>query len=179
MPFTPLHLGPGILVKALLQGSFSLMVFAWAQIVMDIQPLIAILSGASKFHGFTHSYLGALFIAVFCALTGKYLSQAVLSLFAKAPQQRVDISWRVAFLSACVGTYSHVLLDGMMHTDLEPLWPLTALNPLLGLVSIASLHKFCFYTGLIGAFIYIAINYLVAQLARRQPAEPAATRRLS
>ena len=27
MPFTPLHMGPGLLVKALLQGSFSLMVF--------------------------------------------------------------------------------------------------------------------------------------------------------
>jgi hypothetical protein len=40
MPFTPYHMGPGILIKALLQGSFSLMVFGWAQIVMDIQPLI-------------------------------------------------------------------------------------------------------------------------------------------
>jgi hypothetical protein len=26
MPFTPFHMGPGILFKALLQGSFSLMV---------------------------------------------------------------------------------------------------------------------------------------------------------
>ena len=40
MPFTPLHMGPGIAVKAVLQGSFSLMVFGWAQIVMDIQPLV-------------------------------------------------------------------------------------------------------------------------------------------
>lgn len=29
MPFTPFHMGPGLLVKALLQGSFSLMVFGW------------------------------------------------------------------------------------------------------------------------------------------------------
>ena len=39
MPFTPFHMGPGILIKSLLQGAFSLMVFGWAQIVMDIQPL--------------------------------------------------------------------------------------------------------------------------------------------
>lgn len=32
MPFTPFHMGPGLLVKALLQGSFSLMVFGWTQI---------------------------------------------------------------------------------------------------------------------------------------------------
>jgi hypothetical protein len=44
MPFTPIHMGPGILIKAILQGSFSLMVFGWTQIVMDIQPLIVILS---------------------------------------------------------------------------------------------------------------------------------------
>ena len=40
MPFTPLHMGPGILIKSLLQGCFSLMVFGWTQIVMDIQPLL-------------------------------------------------------------------------------------------------------------------------------------------
>ncbi len=40
MPFTPVHMGPGILIKALLQSSFSLMVFGWTQIIMDIQPLI-------------------------------------------------------------------------------------------------------------------------------------------
>lgn len=44
MPFTPIHMGPGILIKSLLQGSFSLMVFGWTQIVMDIQPLIVLIS---------------------------------------------------------------------------------------------------------------------------------------
>jgi len=39
MPFTPIHMGPGILIKAILHGGFSLMVFGWAQIIMDIQPL--------------------------------------------------------------------------------------------------------------------------------------------
>lgn len=57
MPFTPFHMGPGILLKALLQGSFSLMVFGWSQIVMDLQPLIAMLTGMGKLHGFTHTYL--------------------------------------------------------------------------------------------------------------------------
>ncbi len=42
MPFTPFHMGPGLLIKAVLQGAFSLMVFGWAQIVMDIQPLVTV-----------------------------------------------------------------------------------------------------------------------------------------
>ncbi len=40
MPFTPIHMGSGILIKLMLQGSFSLMVFGWTQIVMDIQPKV-------------------------------------------------------------------------------------------------------------------------------------------
>jgi hypothetical protein len=51
MPFTPIHMGPGILIKSLLQGSFSLMVFGWTQIVMDIQPLIVLISGEGHLHG--------------------------------------------------------------------------------------------------------------------------------
>jgi len=58
MPFTPFHMGPGILFKALLQGSFSLMVFGWAQIIMDIQPLIVLITGKGHLHGFTHTYIG-------------------------------------------------------------------------------------------------------------------------
>lgn len=38
-------MGPGVLVKALLQGGFSLMVFGWAQVVMDVQPLLMIVTG--------------------------------------------------------------------------------------------------------------------------------------
>jgi len=73
MPFTPIHMGSGILLKSLLQGSFSLMVFGWTQIIMDIQPLIVLISGEGHLHGFTHTYIGAILIAIFAALTGKYL----------------------------------------------------------------------------------------------------------
>ena len=45
MPFTLYHIGSGIFIKALLQGSFSLMVFGWTQVVMDIQPLVVRISG--------------------------------------------------------------------------------------------------------------------------------------
>jgi len=44
-------MGPGILVKSILQSSFSLMVFGWTQIVMDIQPLIVMITGEGHLHG--------------------------------------------------------------------------------------------------------------------------------
>ncbi|THB68027.1 MAG: hypothetical protein D6B27_03475, partial [Gammaproteobacteria bacterium] len=73
MPFTPLHVGPGLLIKAMLQGSFSLMIFGWSQILMDIQPLVVIISGKGVLHGFTHTFAFATIIAVIAVLTGKHL----------------------------------------------------------------------------------------------------------
>lgn len=159
MPFTPFHMGPGILVKALLQGSFSLMMFGWSQIVMDIQPLVAMIGGVGKLHGFTHTYVGASLIAMFSAVTGKYLAQwALATIFSVAPI--VVIRWWVAFLSAFIGAFSHVILDSIMHRDMQPLLPLSGSNALLGFISIAALHKFCIYSGLLGAVIYFVVGKL-------------------
>lgn len=167
MPFTPLHMGPGILIKALLQGSFSLMVFGWAQIVMDLQPLLAIVTGEGKLHGFTHTYVGSTLIALFSAVTGKYLSQWALVILSNGAQRGINIRWWVAFLSAFIGSYSHVVLDSIMHSDMEPLSPFMRSNELLGLVSVEALHEFCIYSGLAGAAMYFALNYLLSRYNNR------------
>ncbi|MCP5206283.1 MAG: metal-dependent hydrolase [Hahellaceae bacterium] len=157
MPFTPIHMGPGILIKAILQGSFSLMVFGWTQIVMDIQPLLVMLTGQGHLHGFTHTYLGATLIAVISALSGKYLSEIGLKILGMAKGHAVPILWWVAFLSAAIGSFSHVLLDSIMHTDVEPFYPFTLINVFHGFISIEALHKLCLYSGLVGAAIYYAV----------------------
>ena len=163
MPFTPFHMGPGILVKALFQGSFSLMVFGWSQIVMDLQPLVALITGEGKLHGFTHTYVGSTLIALLSAVTGKYLSQWALIVLSNGNRRGINISWWVAFLSAFIGAYSHVILDSVMHVDIEPLSPFSPSNELLGIVSVATLHKFCVYSGLAGAIGYFAVSYLQAK----------------
>ena len=154
MPFTPYHMGPGILIKALLQGSYSLMVFGWAQIVMDVQPLIVIITGQGHLHGFTHTYIGATLLAIFSALSGKYLSEIGLYIIGLNRNWQVKISWWVAFVSAFIGTLSHVLLDSIMHGDLEPFFPLSNDNPFLRIVSIETLHWFCLGAGAVGTILY-------------------------
>jgi membrane-bound metal-dependent hydrolase YbcI (DUF457 family) len=158
MPFTPFHMGPGIFVKAILQSSFSLMVFGWTQIVMDIQPLIVMLSGQGHLHGFTHTYIGATLIAVFSAISGKYLSELGLKLFEIPAPNSGKIFWWVSFLSAFIGSYSHVLLDSVMHNDVEPFFPISLSNPLFHYISVVALHKFCLYSGLVGAAIYYLVS---------------------
>ncbi len=70
------------------------------------------------------------------------------------------ISWRAAAAGAFVGTYSHVLLDSIMHSDMRPLAPWSQHNSLLLVVPIGTLHVVCTVSGVLGAllivFLYLA-----------------------
>ncbi len=168
MPFTPIHMGPGILIKAILQTSFSLMVFGWAQIVMDIQPLIVLITGEGHLHGFSHTYIGAGLLGVFSALSGKYLSEIGLHLLDMNPDWKINIPWWVAFLSAFIGTFTHVVIDSVMHSDMEPLSPFSRDNELLGYVSVELLHKLCMYSAVAGGILYYAISGFIKQKRQKQ-----------
>lgn len=157
MPFTPIHMGPGLLLKSVLQRHFSLMVFGWSQIVMDLQPLAVIVTGEGHMHGFTHTYLGAFVIAIIAALSGKFLAELGLRMLDRT--QHLPIRWRVAVISAFIGAYSHVLLDSLMHTDIEPFAPWSLNNPLLGWMTIDHLHLFCVGAGLLGLGLYPLIHH--------------------
>lgn len=127
---------------------------------MDIQPLFVMISGEGHLHGFTHTYLGAVLIAIFAALTGKYLSELGLKIIGISKSENpISIAWWVVFLSALIGSFSHVLLDSIMHADVEPFFPIRLDNQFLGLISVPTLHKICLYSGLLGTGIYYGINW--------------------
>ena len=175
MPFTPLHMGPGLLTKAILQSSFSLMIFGWSQIIMDIQPLLVMVTGRGDLHGISHTIIGATVIAIFSAITGKYFSEYVFVWldkdFTEFQKSIFDlpkfISYKVAFLSAFIGTYSHVLLDSLMHSDLRPLFPISDNNALLNLTSYKGLNGICVYSGAVGTILYFVIRVKIALTLRR------------
>ena len=129
---------------------------------MDIQPLIVMITGSGHLHGLSHSFVGASLIAVFSGLTGKYLSEVGLTILRIGREKPVNILWTVAFLSAFIGSYSHVVLDGIMHTDLEPFFPLIVDNFFLDLLTIEQLHKLCLYSGLLGAGVYYGVRQWLA-----------------
>ncbi len=125
---------------------------------MDIQPLIVMINGEGHIHGFTHTYIGASLIAIFAAITGKYLSEFGLKFFEIPTPNSGKIFWWVSFSSAFVGSFSHVFLDSIMHADMQPLYPFTLFNGLHGYISVEALHKICIYCGLIGAAIYYLVS---------------------
>lgn len=168
MPFTPYHMGPGILVKALLRGSFSLMIFGWTQVVMDVQPLIVTFTHEGRYHGFTHTYVGATLLAVVTAVTGKYLAELMLNVLPREKDKRIGISWSVAFLSAFIGAYSHVLLDSLKQSsDITPLAPFSPAGPLSSLLTAATVRSLCLYSGIVGALLYFAVSYLQSRRSKR------------
>lgn len=157
MPFTPFHLGPGAAFKAIGGKYFSFMVFGGAQVLMDVEPLIGIIQGKDVLHGCTHTILGAFFIGLAAAIFGKPISALALN-FLKISHS--PFTWLASFTGAYIGTFSHIGLDALMHSDMNPLWPIIQGNSLLGTLSIDSLHMLCLALGLFGALI-ITGKYLV------------------
>lgn len=150
MPFTPFHLGPGALFKAVGGRHFSFMVFGGAQVLMDIEPLIGLIQNKPILHGYTHTLGGALVIGLAAALTGRPISAFVLRLLS-IPHS--PLTWHAAFAGAFIGTYSHVALDAIMHADMSPWWPLASGNALLGAVPLGLLHLLCLGIGVASAFV--------------------------
>ena len=162
MPFTPLHMGAGISGKAVLQGNFSLMVFGWSQIVMDLQPLVVMLTHEGEMHGASHTFVGAAALGVISAVTGKYLTEWTLNFLSFGRRSRVVIHWWVAFISALLGTFSHVLMDALNYSDVEPFWPFSSVNPLL-LFGVTSyqLAMFCIYSAIAGVVVYVVVKIIL------------------
>jgi len=163
VPFTPFHMGPGILIKSLLRGSYSLMIFGWSQILIDLQPLLVLLSGEGNLHGFSHTLLGATLIALIAGASRRYLTPIGLRLLHLEEDITRYVPWNIAFLSAFIGTYSHIALDSIMHRDMQAFAPWSAWNPMLGVISVPSLHLLCIYTGLAGAVIYLGVTFYLSR----------------
>jgi membrane-bound metal-dependent hydrolase YbcI (DUF457 family) len=166
MPFTPLHLGPGALFKAIGGTRFSFMVFGGTQVLMDVEVLVRMSMASARLHGLSHTLLGALVIGAFAAATGKPITQWVLRAGGAAHHR---VTWAASTAGAFVGSFSHIFLDAIMHGDMEPLWPLGDANPLLALVSLSMLFNLCLATGAVGGIVVFHRIAAEAAARRQQP----------
>ncbi len=151
MPFTPFHLGPGALAKSLLKDRFSFMVFGGSQVLMDIEALIRIALADPILHGPSHSIAGAAVIGLIAGALGRPISLYVLEILRVAHRR---FSWRVSFSTAFIGTFSHIVLDAIMHADMRPLFPFSDGNGLLDLISSYHLHLFCLICAVFAGVIF-------------------------
>ncbi len=99
------------------------------------------------------------------ALLGRWMCQGFLRWWNQQLSRRqarwlaVDaaIGRPAAWLGACLGVYSHLFLDALMHLDAEPWAPFSSANPFLGIVSVTQLNVLCAWSLLAGvAWLVIA-----------------------
>jgi hypothetical protein len=167
MPITPLHLGPGAVFKAIAGRRFSFVIFGLAQFAMDLEPIGRFLGGSTLLHGPVHSLLGATVVGAIVVVLGKPLGERLLCLWNSrlSPRQREWLyveprfTWPETAVGAFVGTYSHVLLDSIMHTDVRPMYPFRDVNDLLGIISVEKLNALCLALGVIGVLIILTVSF--------------------
>lgn len=160
MPFTPFHFGPGAAVHALAPKHISFIAFCVANVLIDIEPLYFMLTGGYPLHRFFHTYIGASLIPV-----------TILLLFVIARQFQRFIpnrhAWKTSGIfpvlsGAAIGSYSHIVLDSVMHQDITPFAPFSNVNPLFKMLSINALHGICLSAGAAG-FCLLIIRWLLRQ----------------
>ena len=159
MPLTPIHMGPALAAKAVSSKKFSLLTFGLTQVVIDGEVAFHIIMGDWPLHQHLHTYLGATVVAVIAVLLGRPVLEYAITVWNRlAVPDRESILWfepRIplfaAVTGAVTGSYSQVLLDSIVHSDLRPFAPWSDSNGLLGIVPAAYLVMACLALGALGA----------------------------
>ena len=140
--------------------------FGIAQIAMDIEPGVGMLTGAEVLHGPTHTILGALVIAYLVTLIAPSICNYLLTRWNKEVTHhrlhwlvQPQISKTAMTVGAVFGTLSHVVLDSLMHHDIRPLAPFSQANPLMGLVSHDGVYQLCAIAGVVGVVAWVAMQW--------------------
>lgn len=163
MPFTPFHMGVAMLVKPAAGARFSIISFGLAQVLMDIEPGLGMLRDADVLHGYSHTLPGALLIGMLAAWLASWISGSLLRRWNREFQAMrwhwlqvpVGVSNGAVLLGAWVGSFSHLVLDGLIHHDIRPLWPLTSINPLANRVGHDAVYLGCALGMALGAVLWL------------------------
>src|SRR5436190_15049056 len=123
MPVTPFHFGPGGAVHVLVPKHISFLAFCVSNVLTDVEPLYFILSRQYPLHRFFHTYVGA------TVMGGLTLLLFVAAKWVARPLRLPNVlKWQDLTLvpvavGALIGTWSHVLLDSIMHPDVRAFAP--------------------------------------------------------
>jgi membrane-bound metal-dependent hydrolase YbcI (DUF457 family) len=150
MPFTPFHFGVGAAVHAVAPRRISFLAFCAGNVVTDFEPLYYMLTQQPPYHRFLHTFVGATLGWIATLLL--FLLLIRLGTLVGFPNW---FGWRdlpplPIAVGAALGTYSHQILDGIMHGDMRPFAPFTDANPLLGIIPLGALHGACIAAGILG-----------------------------
>jgi membrane-bound metal-dependent hydrolase YbcI (DUF457 family) len=155
VPITPFHFGPGVLFHAVAPRRLSFIAFVAANGITDCETIYHVIRGDFPLHRFLHTFVGAALVAAMTVAL--FLAMRRLARITPLPnwfgwQQLTVIPVGVG---ALLGSYSHIVLDGIMHADMRPLAPWSDANPFLHAVSLGILHWSCIALGIAGGLLWL------------------------
>lgn len=143
MPVSPFHFGPGAAIHAVTPKHVSFLTFCMANVLIDLEPLYYMLTHQERLHRFLHTYVGATLVALATIALFIVCRWFAGRLWLPNPFNWKSLSPLAVTLGAATGTYSHIILDSVMHSDITPFAPFSNANPLYQVISLATLHWFC------------------------------------
>jgi hypothetical protein len=163
MPFTPYHFGPSGFFGLVFRKWIDLPVFIFANVIVDIEVLVVMLSGLGwPNHRYCHTLLGG---AVIGALWG-IAAYPMRDLFKKM-MTILYIPYKTSLvkmvISGILGVWLHVFIDGLYHFDVQIFWPFktTWMRQILhDYITENQIEVICIFF-LIAAFIFYILAFIV------------------
>lgn len=151
MPFTPFHLGPGLLIGLIFFKYIDFPTFLIASVIIDLEPFLVLFLGLNyPLHGFFHSFVGGTIVAVLLAFFMSRFNKKISNIISFF-KLRQNSSFKNILLASLFGIYFHIILDSPLYKDIKPFYPLD-LNPFYSMLISFEIYTFCtlsFFAGLV------------------------------
>lgn len=158
MPVTPFHVGPGAALHAIAPRQLSFLAFCAANVLIDLEPLYYMLTGQYPLHRWLHTYLGATLITMLTL--GLFVSARKLSARFGIACGWLQLPPGPLWAGAAAGAYTHIVLDSVMHADIQPLAPFSHANALFQMIPVTTLHVWCMCAAVAGILVMALRGYL-------------------
>ncbi|MCX8162909.1 MAG: hypothetical protein N3E44_08025, partial [Candidatus Bathyarchaeota archaeon] len=157
MPFTPLHIGPPLILGYILRRRMHLPTLIVASLAVDMEPITVIILGIPGYP--MHGYLHTLPISIPLGFILGVVMYIVDRVF-EEPFRHLSLSEHSGYgvegyISAGVsGWILHILLDSPLYDDIKPLYPLEV-NPFYNPHIASIIPHICLLLLFVGSLLYL------------------------
>lgn len=158
MPFTPLHLGPGVLLGLPLRNLLHVPTLLLASVILDLEPLFVFVFGLNyPLHGYFHTFLIAIPTGSVLGYLMHSIDPHLKELYRSLKLVDRDLGLKSFILSGILGASMHVAFDSPLYSDIRPFWPLAS-NPMYEPSQFIPISDFCIASAALGLIYYIFLS---------------------
>lgn len=154
-----------MLAKAFGARSFWLTSYIAANVLIDLEVLYYLSRNEPPFHRYLHTYAGGITAGLVAGLLMFGVVQIIRRMLpadsrwgerlAQTPRRQL---LRQSLAAGLIGGVSHILLDSLMHAEMNPFWPLADGNGLAGMISVPALHITLAAMGFFGLIFWLLLR---------------------